>query len=497
MNSKLFLSLTVTALCGALGAQQTNALLFATKGNEETRSGSNGTSLRNLLPRSIGVVTPSQGANSSAENFGPGLAFQTLAGDENADGTVFAPNLTGPIDALTVLPYEWDVERGARPRTRPVTLLDCYISPTHDVGIAVSGAPGLRKGDCGRFVRTPAGNGQVAHFITAEQLISSLGMFDVVTQQPLTPADINLDAITVSVDRHIFVSFTDDHAIRVQRNGALVNLMLQDGAIACIPGPTWVPNARGEVANVLPNRGVVVLPEAQVDVLVVNAALTDNAGACVPAVDDVESLAIDPNGGTFTTQWGNQALTWPHLMFTGPLMTGAGVVTTGGGGQIAQVNGGALARGCGVGPTIGVQMGLAPSGSVSSLGALESLAKEPCWFVLGSPTPNGLGGAVTVDVGTNLPVAVVALGFGLGALPVSPSMSFLPWSPNTECFPEIYPTVLPNPLLPVAMAAGAGAARFGSITFPGSPVVGTGILFQGFTAVGANLHASSPLTLTD
>lgn len=495
MNSKTLLFLTATCVSTALGAQQPTSLLFAPKAGEETRSGSNGTVLRNLMPRSIGVVTPNAALTASAEMFAPSFALQTMAGDEDANGQIYAPDITGPIDALAVLPYEWDPQLGVLPRTRPVTILDCYVSPTHDVGIAVSGAPGLRKGDCGRFVRTAAGNGQVQYFITAEQLITALGMFDSATLQPLTPADINLDAITVSFDRHIFVSFADDHMMRLQRNGGLVNVLVQDGAVVCIPGPTWVPNARGEVANVLPNRGVVVFSEAQVDALVVNAALTDNTGACVPAIGDTESLALDLNGGTFTSQWGNQVLTWPHLLLTGETMTGASVITTRAGGQIARVNGGALARGCGTGPTNGLQTGIAASGTVSSLGALETLAKEPCWFVLGSPTANGLGGPVEVHVGTNMPVMNALIGFGLGALPVSPSISFLPWSPNTPCFPELYPTIVPNPFFAVALAAGAGSARFGVLTFAGSPVVAPGILFQAVTASGGALHLSSPITL--
>jgi hypothetical protein len=376
-----------------------------------------------------------------------------------------------------------------------VTIFDCYVSPTTDVGTNVSGAPGLRKGDCGRFVRTAAGNGQVTHFIRAEQSITALGLHDPQTMQPLTPADIDLDAITVSVDRHIFVSFDADHWVRLRINGALANFPLADGDVACIPAPHWVPNARGEVANVLPNRGVIVLGEPQVSAMVFNAQLTDSANMCLPAfVLDTESLAIDPNGGTFNTVWGNQQLTWPDLLLSGETMTGAGVITTRAGGQIAQVNGVPLARPCGGGPTDGIQMGLAPV-TASALAALESLACAPCWFVLGSPTPSGLGGAIEVDIGTNLPVAMAFLGHGLGALPVSPSISFLPWSPNTTCFPELYPAIAPNPLLPVGLGAGWGSARFGSFTLAATPFFGPGVLFQAVAMAGGSLHLSTPVTL--
>jgi hypothetical protein len=485
--------LTHLSLTAALAAQQ-STLLFTPKLDEETRSGSNGTVLRNLANNAIGFVTPSAALAASAEKFAPSLAFQTLAGDEDADGDVHSPGLFGTIDAIAVLPYDWDAELGARPRQRPVTMLDCYVSPSTDVGTNVSGAPGLRRGDCGRIVRTPAGNGQVTWFIRAEQLISAFGMFDPATMMPLTPNDIDLDAITVAGNRDIFVSFDGNHSMRLFINGALANFAVADGAVVAIPAAAWVPNARGEVANVLANRGVIVMQEPQANALVVNAALTDNAGACVPAMVDTEGLAIDPVGGVFNSQWGNQQVTWPHLLLTGELMSGAGVITTRNAGQIAQVNGGALARACGTGPTNGVQLGIAPSGSVSPLIALESLRQEPCWFVLGSPTPHGLGGPVEVHIGTNLPTAFAFLGLGLGVLPVSPSIA-APAFLNNGCFPELYPAILPNPLIAIALAAGMGNARFGALSVGASPVVAPGILFQAVTMAGGALHLSSPVTL--
>jgi hypothetical protein len=490
--SKLLLSsLLATTVC----AQQGNSLLFTTHANEVTRSGSNGTVLRNLLPRTIGVATPVPGFNFSAETFLPSIALQTMAGDVDANGSVLDVDLTGPIDAITVLPYDWDSDRGARPRTQPVTALDCYFSPSHDVDTNVSGAPGLRAGDCGRFVRNAAGNGQVSWFIRAEQLIAAFGMFNPTTGAALTPADIDLDAITVSVDRQIFVSFDGQHGMRLSLNGALANFLVDDGAVVALPAPAWTPNARGEVASVLANRGVIVFQEAQTNVLVANAMITDNAAACVPVIIDTESLAIDPNGGVFTTQWGNQQITWPHLLLNGELMSGAGVITTRNGGQIAQVNGSPLGRGCGAGPTTGIQMGLDATNAVSRLNALESLTKEPCWFVLGSPTPGGLGGAIEVHIGTNLGAAGAFLGFGLGALPVSPSVAFAAWSPNNLCFPELYPTIVANPFLPIALAAGFGNASFGTFSLAVSPVVAPGILFQAGAAAGGALHLSTPLTL--
>ncbi len=485
--------LTTLTLTAALAAQQPACLLFATSGNEETKSGSNGTPLRLLDDRAIGFVTPAA-AGYSAEKFGPALAFQTLAGDEDGDGDVFSPDLMGSIDAITVLPYQWHPELGLQPRTRPVNLLECYVSPSIDVGTTVSGAPGLRKGDCGVITRVGALNGQVRHFIRAEQLIDALGMFNPVTQQLLAPQDIDLDAITVCSTRDIFVSFDRDHSVRLRVGGGLANFTLEDGAVACIPAAAWTPNARGEVAAVLANRGVIVWTEAQVDAMVMAAAIADGAGACPNAIDDTEGLAIDPAGGGFNLQWGNQVLPMPHLLISGEQLTGAGVISSRAGGVIANVNGRALGRACGVGPTDGGQMGLRVTGNVGHLGGLETLAREPAWFAVDTTTPTGLGGVIDVSVGTNLPVGMAFLGFGLGALPVSPSMSFAPWAPAAVCFPELYPAILGHPPIAMALAAGGPTTSFATLT-ANAPAVAVGILFQAVTVTAAGLELSTPLTI--
>ena len=485
--------LTTLTFAISLAAQQPSCLLFSTSSGERTLSGSNGTSLRELGRRAIGFVTPVAGGYS-AEKFGPALAFQTLVGDEDGDGDTYTDGLMGSIDAITVLPYSWNPELGTQPRTRPVSLLECYISPASDIGTNVSGTPGLRKGDCGIITRVGALNGQVRYFIRAEQLIDALGMFDPQTLQPLTPQDIDLDAITVSYDRGIFVSFDRDHSLRLRVNGALANFVLHDGGIACIPAAAWTPNARGEVASVLPHRGLIVFSEANVDAMVNAAAIADGFGGCPGGIEDTEGLAIDPNGGSFNLQWGNQVLPMPDLLLTGEKLTGAGVISTRVGGAIGVVNGQALGRACGVGPTDGAQMGLRISGSVDYLGGLETLAREPAWFALDSATPTGLGGVISVHVGTNLPVAMVFLGYGLSAVPVSMSVSFLPWSPTARCFPELYLAILGHAPVPIALAAGGPTTRFGTFT-ANAPVIVPGILFQAVTLTANGLELSSPVTI--
>jgi len=508
--------LIAATLAAAANAQ--HSLLFTPSANEVTKSGSAGAYVRNLGPNAISVVTPNAAITHSAEKFAADWNYQTLAGDTDvpADGFVSHIAFMGGINALTTLPYQWNEQTQTfEPRTRPVTVADAYITPRNDVGYNVSAPNQLRKGDCGRFVRNAAGNGQVEYFITAEQIITAFGMFDPQSGQPLEPEDIALDAIAVSLDQHIYLSFEDDHWMRLFRNGALNNFFVPDGSVVCLRNPVWDPNTKGEVAVVQANRGIVVLSEPQVDAMLVNSNAADNAGANPPAITDLDGLAIDRDGGgVLVVQWGNQVFNLNHLLLSGTTMTGCGVISTVGGGTIAVVNGCALAATAPT-PSYGRRMGLqwtpAP-GAQSSVENLDLLETEPSYFVLATPTPGPgtLPGAFTVHVGTNVnPVAVVLL-YGIGALPVSPSAdpATMPligaWFANNRCFPEYYPGLWPAPFgtspFPMLLTAGvgmaaAGTGQFGQVALAGPNIAG-GILFQALAIDAAgNLHLSTPGTI--
>lgn len=492
--------ISATLLAGAAPSQDPAALLLSTKQTETTRSGSNGSAvLSQLEPNSVSLLTPNAQCFHSAEKFAPSLGFQTIAGDENADGTVFAPDLMGGVDAVLVKPYCWDSEAGATPRVDPINWFDVYVSPTKDVGTFVSGAPGLRRGDCGLFRRTGAGNGRVEHFIRAEQIIEALGIVDPQTNQRLDVDDLNLDGIEVDLQRNIFLTLEDDHTVRLIVGGVLTTFLLRDGDVVRIAPGAWTPDARGNVGAVLANRGQIVLREAGVDGMVANAMLADVSGACPTTIGDTDAIAMDPNGGLFQTTWDNQLLMLPNLLLAGETLTGAGVISTAFGGTIANVNGCLLAEPCVAAgtPSTGERMGLAPSGAVGSLDGLTTLHTEPCRFVLDSPTPDGLGGPIEVHIGTNLPVPAAVLFWGIGALPVSPSMDFTAFAPGTICFPEIYPAVLASPgvVRPFAPDGfGGRVARLGPVV---APIIAPGIVFQAATFNGGWIQLSSPITLVE
>ncbi|MCA8957765.1 MAG: hypothetical protein KDC87_16940, partial [Planctomycetes bacterium] len=62
-RTTLLCSLAPLGLSLALAAQSPTSLLFAPRSTETTRSGSNGTALRQISERSIAVVTPNDGGN--------------------------------------------------------------------------------------------------------------------------------------------------------------------------------------------------------------------------------------------------------------------------------------------------------------------------------------------------------------------------------------------------------------------------------------------------
>ena len=488
-------TLCLTLLAASwLPAQNQTSLLFSPRGPEETRSGSGGTVLRMLQPRAIASVTPQPGNNFSAEKYATALGWQTLVGDEDNDGDAHTPGLMGAVDAVLVKPYEYDpVNQALVARTSPVNWLDVYVSPKRRVGTFVSGGPGLRPGDCGTYVRTSSGgNGQVRYFLRAEQIINAFGMWDPQMEQPLRIDQLDLDAITVDEDGNIFLSFEEDHLLRLVVGGAVVTILLADGGVAWLPPGAWTPDSHGNVATVTPMSGRIVFGEAGVDGMVISSAVADQVGACPTSIGDTDGLAIDRNGGTQTVIWDGVAVTLPDLLFSGETLTGGAVLSTAAGGSIATVNGSALAAPCAAGAiTDGSAMGLSPSGVVDSLDGLASLDREPWRFVVGSSTSLGLGGPITIEIGTNMPLPMIWLGVGVGTWPVSPSVDFRTWFPGTLCFPELYNISLAATLFPLPDGFGGFTASFTAI----APLVPGGLLFQAAGIQGGSVHLSSPATI--
>jgi hypothetical protein len=232
----------------------------------------------------------------------------------------------------------------------------------------------------------------------------------------------------------VFLSLDGTHAANLACGPQLV----QDGDVLLIPASaiTWTWDLR--VQAVLPNSASVVYTEAQIDVMVQNAQVTDRNGACVNAILDLEALDIDYAGPVATmVPCAGSVLTVPTLIFSGELLTGCSLLSTDLGGTILNRGCGPIGRGCGGGPTFGFELGLQPpsttQGVASFVNALTTswthlFVIEPQQHVIPAMTP------VVMDINTPSAFTWLFCSFApTGAAAIAPSTPF----PNLH-FPDLY-----------------------------------------------------------
>jgi hypothetical protein len=355
-----------------------------------------------------------------------------------------------------------------------------FFSPSVTVGNNISGGPGLRPGDVGHFVKTTAGDGKVEYFMRQEQFNLAMGL-------PLnTPIDI--DAICFQPGMGVYFSL-DANIGTTNFCGAV---FVRDGDILCVPdwAITWTPDWR--VQSVLPNSMAVVYTEAQVDAMVVNAAVADRFGFCIPNAIDLESLEFDwsvPANQVFPCP--GTVIQAPHFLFSTETMTGAGVLTTVGGGTIYNHLCGPAARSCGTGPTLGSQMGIQPTsvavGAPSYVNALMStftcrMVIEPRQhqvFVFPAGAPLG---STMIDYATPWAWNLAFMEIVLPTVPTS--VSAFPFS--LLCFPDLYAPSLFIHAWPLA-------GNWGSFPMVAIPPLYQGkVLYQMMGFGGSGLELSTP-----
>lgn len=460
------LSLSTAALLSAQGGD----LLFTTSQPERTLSGSGGTVLHDLHPNEI-VGLQTFPCPSRAEKWSPRSCFHTMAGDEDGDGDYWEPGLMGAIDALLITTNAAGTAGTTNQRR-------VWYSPSVPLGTVVSGGPGLRPGDIGRIVRNAAGDGRVEHFIRREHINLALGL-------PLT-TPIDVDAAAFGPNHGLFLSLDAD----VMASPCGGPVLLRDGDVFCLPISAITWSGSGTVAGVLPSSAVVVYTEAQMDLFVANAQVTDRFGTCVTQVVDVEALEIDWQnpGTTMVPGCTGTAVFVPNFLFTAETLTGGAVLTTAFGGQIHNNGCMPLGRSCGFGPTLGNQIGLLPPsttvGIPSHVTALASTrvftytaeAKVPQIPVLS---------AAQVDFNTPGLMTWVFLTFaptGVGAVPTSSPFPF-----GLLGFPDLHP-------VPTFMTTIPGG--FATYTSPPVPWP-CKLLFQGVTITAASILELSTPTLVE
>ncbi len=483
--SSLLLTFTASA--------QSASLLFVPKKLEVTRHTTGSPALRGLPKKSVAIVEPGgSSCSQTAHKFVPGVAFQTLVGDEDGDGDVHTRGMFDSIEALLVRPYQWDPTRTKFvARTAAISARDVYITPKIKLGTNVSGAPGLRPCDSGSITA----DGQIRYFIRGEQIISALGMVDQ-ERQPLAPEDISIDAITVDMSGTVYLSFEETHMFQLMC-GTLQTYTVLDGAVLMIPAGSLTFGFYGNVTAAQANSGRVLFSEATIDQMVKHAKVKNHNGSCPERCFDTDGLALDPRGGTMQYGWCNYVTPIPNLLFTTAANTGAGVLSTRNYGEIARLNGCPLAKSCGMpGGTTGQQVGLKATGSVGSLNGLAVARIRPFRFTLYTTDPASLDRNCEWYIGSSMNIKSVLLYAGNGALPISPAWNLMTkLGLTTNSFPEVFPNAFTYGPINVPMVSDGWGGRVGKFTFPvPSAIAPNGLITQVFSHYSGRWQASTPMT---
>lgn len=457
------------ALCAAAAAQFPKGFITFSQ-SEQTLSGSGGTALAMLQPNETSVIewgAPGC-ATLSAEKWAPRTCYSTMAGDANGDGLIHDAALFGSIDALACT---FTTSASGLQNQRTV-----FWSVSAPMGTAVSQSP-FRPGDVARIVRAPlSGDGQVEHLMRQEHFNQALGL------PPSTPIDV--DAFAFHVEFGVFFSLDAD----IVCTTACGPVLVQDGAVVCIPASALIYTVDFRVDGVVPNSAIVALSEPMIDAMVVAAAVTNRTGACVTGAVDLESLEFDM--GSLITPWlacpTAPAALSPQLIFSVEAGTGASLLTTNGGGQIWTGPCAPMGAACGGGPTTGAQSGIRPAGvglgaaswvNAFALDHTERYVLEPQNHVMSGAPAGAPAGANAIHIASPFVFNFVFLDLVSPVVPAS--IGAYPFS--EQFFPDLY---APNLLFYMLAPAAAG---FGSFPTPAIPPMFAGkVLFQsvGFTAFG-------------
>ncbi len=441
---------------------------------EASASGSGGTALSTLRPNEIHTLEFNSACMLSAEKWLPRTCTQVMAGDEDADGLFFHPNVLDRIDALVSI-ASWASPTGGD------TQRSIYFSPNAAMGTAISGGPGLRPGDVGRIVKIGGAEGQIQYFLRQEQVNQALGL------PPSYP--INIDAIAFQPNYGVFFSIDTD-VLAVTACGPT---LIRDGDVLCLPPgfTSYAPNLT--IASTAPSSALVAYSEAQMDMMTANALVADRFGACVTTVGDTKSLEIDLAGpSTVVSPCPGISLLVPNLVYSCEHMTGASLLETSGGGSIHNTPCGPAGAPCGA-MTMGPQLGIRPAsltvGAASFVNALASSrgcrhVLEPQQhvmpvFPLGAPL-----GANMIDYHNPFTVSLILIEIVSPTVPSSvPAMPFSP-----SCFPDLY-----APGITSWMPVTSGYGSFPMVAIP--PGWMGKVLYQGVGFGAGTLELSTPAVI--
>ncbi|MEM7206066.1 MAG: hypothetical protein AAF628_37775 [Planctomycetota bacterium] len=469
-DTVLMLGLAAGALSAATATAQTQDLLFTTRRGEATRAPLTD-ALHRVEPQDVMVVTPEPALGFTAEKHTPHDAFLAMVGDHDLDAVNYEATLWTRIDAIM-----------ARPSSTGPTSREIYVSPSADTTSALSGYSTAQMGDVVRI----GFMGQFEPFLNEQRVDAVFNIaeprlnVDAVAYDP-TPSSGPLPG--PGPEGMIYLSLEDDHEMDVWCSGTSSRVMVEDGAIIAVQVLGF--DGLGAVLG----RGALVASESEVGAWVVASGIADQDGGPVREIGDLDGLSLDFKAGLppmFSSSCGR----FPHLMFSGEKLTGAGVVSTHFGGTVARLNGAPLGS-----PVLsnGSRLGLFPV--ANTLNGLH-VSAPVCRFTTETPTPFVFSGdTMTVDVGGAVPGAplFMLLSDSLIACPVGGIPTMAPWL--NPCFPDL--------ILPIANSFAlppAGADGTQQFTWPvGLLPADFCLTFQAVNVVpgptSSTIHLSTPLTI--
>jgi hypothetical protein len=143
----------------------------------------------------------------------------------------------------------------------------------------------------------------------------------------------------------------------------------EDGALIYIDAIDITYDANGNVSFINPASAQVAATEFDMSLYVSNSGIATSVGGA-PVFTELSALEVDPGGGTF---FASSGIVLPNLLIGWDgFSNDGGIVSTAGGGTIAQINGRMMGSTV---ATTGVQIGLLPDST--GLSGLRGLALRP------------------------------------------------------------------------------------------------------------------------
>lgn len=346
------------------GSGQGFTVFFSMDGTETAASGAGGNATTPgnwaAVFRDEAIIIKTTG--SVAHSCAPKSAWATWFGDDDGDAN-FTEGVAGNLDALHPL------AGGAN----PPSMFDFWVSFSNNAGPGgILGAASVEDGDVFRV--NPAGG--VVSYITEVQIRLAMN----------TAADLDVNGFTVDpASGDLYWTLTTTQTV----NG----VMLQDGGLIRLPASAYVANTDGTVASVTTGGAQIALFELHLDIFYTNAGLSGLVG-------DLDGIAIDPAGGSFT---GPGGFMLPNFWFAADNTAGPAIVSSNGLGSVAS-QGGTNFSGA-------ASLGLSPT---DFQGGANSTVTALAWASAAMSTTTRILETGTPDIATPTTLKVDAAGFTPG-----------------------------------------------------------------------------------